>query len=114
MPCDKYRSANSDQASGSVGRISSSWINAVTASGIRPNDRSSAIRRFVMGYPDISTPIPLNLADSNTHNIRAVIHQYILVLLQHRLQISSIACISLLDQTLERHDLLVLVAETAD
>lgn len=50
IPCEKYMSANSAQDSASMGQKSSKAVKPATASEMRPKDRRSVIRRFVMGY----------------------------------------------------------------
>lgn len=47
-------SASSAHDSASTGQKSKSAVSPETASEVRPRDRSSAIRRFVMGYKQVS------------------------------------------------------------
>lgn len=109
-------SASSDHDSASTGQKSRSAVSAETASEVRPKDRSNAIRRFVMGYMQISF-WPLSHRKSpieDTDNIRIVFGQDIIILFQHLGQSGIVGCFSLLQQPGEGHYALVVFAEALD
>lgn len=84
-------------------------MHAVTASAVLPRERSSAIRRLVIGWSIRQLWLTPTHTPRCPHNIRVVLLQNRVVLLQDLLQLGWVLGSGLLEKSLEPHNLLVVV-----